>query len=96
MGAESQGFGPSSTAFPGHKQGAGWEAGSLALEQVTIWDSGMCKARTLNTITLGLRSDQESFQRLLQLKNIEQDPEVLVTSFQQKINTQRCSKSVSV
>ena len=26
VGTGSQGFGPSSTAFPGHKKGAGWEA----------------------------------------------------------------------
>ena len=33
-GAGSQGFGPSSTAFPGHKQGAGWK--------VEHWDSIPC------------------------------------------------------
>ena len=32
MGAGSQGFGPSSTAFPDHKQGAGWEVGLPGLE----------------------------------------------------------------
>ena len=37
-GAGSQGFGPSSTAFPGHKQGAGWEAGPLVLIQ---WPYGI-------------------------------------------------------
>ena len=31
-GAESQGSGLSSTAFPGHRQGAGWEAGLPGLE----------------------------------------------------------------
>ena len=49
MGTESQGFGVSSTAFPGHKQGAGWDAGLLGLEPVPIWDPGACKARTLAT-----------------------------------------------
>ena len=41
MGAGSQSFGPSSTAFPGHRQG--WEAGPPVL----ILDPGMFKARIL-------------------------------------------------
>ena len=45
--AGSQGFEPFLTAFPGHKQGAGWEARSLGLELDPIWDPGMFKARTL-------------------------------------------------
>ena len=39
-GAESQNLGPSSTAFPGHRQGAGREAGLPGLEPVPIWDPG--------------------------------------------------------
>ena len=31
-GGGSQCFGPSLTAFPGHRQGAGWEAGLLGFE----------------------------------------------------------------
>jgi len=46
-GAGSQGFGLSSTAFPGHKQGAGWEVELLGLELAPIWDPGTFKARTL-------------------------------------------------
>ena len=49
MGAGSKGFGPSSTAFPGHKQGAGWDVGLLGLELAPIWDPGVFKARTLCT-----------------------------------------------
>ena len=45
MGAGSQGFGPSLTALPGHKQGAEWEVGLSGLEP--IWDPGAVKARTL-------------------------------------------------
>ena len=40
MGAGSQGFGPSSTAFLGHKQGAGWEVEQLGHEPVPVWDAG--------------------------------------------------------
>ena len=47
MRAEFQGLGPSSTAFPGHTQGAGWEARLLGLELAPIWDPGTFKARTL-------------------------------------------------
>ena len=42
--ARSQGFGPSSTAFPGHNQGAGWEVEQLIYEPMPIWDPGTCKA----------------------------------------------------
>ena len=48
-GAGSQSFGPSSTAFPSHKQGVGWEAWLLGLEPVPIWDPSAFKARTLAT-----------------------------------------------
>ena len=34
-------------AFPGHKQGAGWEVELLGLELVPICDPGVFKARTL-------------------------------------------------
>ena len=37
-GAGSQSFGLSSTAFPGHKQGAGREAGLPGLEPAPTWD----------------------------------------------------------
>ena len=47
MGEESQSFGTSSTAFPGHKQRAGWEMGLPGLELVPIWDPGAFKVRTL-------------------------------------------------
>ena len=39
-GAGSQGFGPSSTTFPGHRQGSGWEVGLPGLELAPIWDPG--------------------------------------------------------
>ena len=48
-GAWSQGFGPSSTAFPGHEQGAGWDVELPGLELAPIWDLGTCKVRTLAT-----------------------------------------------
>ena len=38
---------PSSSAFPGHKQGAGWEAGRPGLEPEPIWDPGTFKVRNL-------------------------------------------------
>ena len=49
MGAGSHGFGPSSTAFPSHKQGAGWEVELLGHEVVSIWDPSTCKGRTSDT-----------------------------------------------
>ena len=49
VGAGSQVIGPSSTAFPGHKKGAGWEAGLPGLEPVTLWDPDMSKVKTLVT-----------------------------------------------
>ena len=49
MGAGSQGFGLSSDAFLGHKQGAGWEVGPLGYKLTPIWDSGTFKVRTLAT-----------------------------------------------
>ena len=39
-GAGSQGFGPSSTACPGHRQGAGWEVEQQGHELAPIWDAG--------------------------------------------------------
>ena len=48
-GAGIQDFGPSSTAFPGHKQGAEWEEELPGLESAPIWDPGAFKARTLAT-----------------------------------------------
>ena len=47
MGAGSQDVGPSSTAFPDHKQRDGWKAVLSGLEPVSIWDPGAFKARTL-------------------------------------------------
>ena len=47
VGAGAQGFGLSSTAFPGHKQGAGWEVGLPGHKLAPIWDTGMFKVRTL-------------------------------------------------
>ena len=49
VGAGAQSFGRSSTAFPGHRQGAGWEAAWLGLEPVSIRDAGTFKVRTLTT-----------------------------------------------
>ena len=48
-GAGSQSFGPSSssTVFPGHRQGAGWEVGLPGLEPAPIWDPGRAR-RGLN------------------------------------------------
>ena len=43
VGAGSQSLGPSSTAFPGHRQGAGKEAGLLGLEPAPIWDPGRAR-----------------------------------------------------
>ena len=51
VGAGSQAFGPSLTAFPGHKQGGAWEAGSRGLELVPIWDAA-CSRRGLKLLTL--------------------------------------------
>ena len=45
MGVGSQGFGPSSTAFPGYRQGTGREVKQLG----AILDPRACKARTLAT-----------------------------------------------
>ena len=47
MGAGSQSFRPSLTAFPGHSRGARWEVELLGLEPAPIWDPGTFKARTL-------------------------------------------------
>ena len=46
MDSKSQGFGPSSTAYPGHKQGAGWEVELPGIELAPMWDPGTFKART--------------------------------------------------
>ena len=43
-GTGSQDFGPSSTAFLGHKQGAGWEESLGELEPATIRDAGVFNA----------------------------------------------------
>ena len=48
-GAGSQSFGPSSTAFPGHRQGAGREAGLPGLEPAPIWDPGSARRGPLTT-----------------------------------------------
>ena len=42
-GKGSQSFGPSLTAFPGHRQGAGREAGLPGLEPAPIWDPGRAR-----------------------------------------------------
>ena len=42
-GAGSQSLGPSSTAFLGHRQGAGWEVGPPGLELAPIWDPGRAR-----------------------------------------------------
>ena len=47
VGAGFQGFGLSLTAFPGHKQGAGWETGLLGLEPMPISDPDVCEVRTV-------------------------------------------------
>ena len=43
VGAGSQSFGRSLTAFPGYRQGAGREAGLLGLEPAPIWDPGRAR-----------------------------------------------------
>ena len=48
-GSESQGFGPSLTAFPGHRQRAGWEVELPGLEQMPILDPSRFKVRTSAT-----------------------------------------------
>ena len=60
MGAGSQGFGLFSAAFPGHKQGAGWEAGLLGLEPAPVWDPGVFKERT----SAAMLSSQAPFVKL--------------------------------
>ena len=40
-------FGPSSTVFPGHKEGAEWEMELPGLEPEPIWDPGDFKGRIL-------------------------------------------------
>ena len=47
-GAGSQSFGLSSTAFPGHRQGAGREAGLAGIRTGAHMGSRACKARTFN------------------------------------------------
>ena len=61
--AVSQGFGPSSTAFPSHKKGAGWEVELLKLELAPIWDLGTFKVRTLATKPCHQVQEQNYFQR---------------------------------
>ena len=48
-GAGSQSFGLSSTAFLGHRQGAGREAGLPGLEPAPIWDPGRARRGPLTT-----------------------------------------------
>ena len=48
-GAGSQSFGLSSSAFPGHRQGAGREAGLPGLEPALIWDPGRARRGPLTT-----------------------------------------------
>ena len=54
-GAGSQSIGLSSTAFLGHKQGAGWEVELPGLALVPIWDPGHARCEDPNhyAITLG-------------------------------------------
>ena len=42
--AGSPGFGQPLTAFPGHKQGSGWEVEQLVHEPAPMWDLGASKA----------------------------------------------------
>ena len=46
-GAGSQHSGPSSTDFPGHKQGTGWKVELPGLEPAPIWGLGGFNERTL-------------------------------------------------
>ena len=48
MGAGSQAYGASLTAFPGHKQGVGWEVELLGLEPVPIWDPSTFKTSSFS------------------------------------------------
>ena len=47
VGTGSQSFGLSSTAFPGYRQGDGWEVELPGLETAPIWDPDTFKVRTL-------------------------------------------------
>ena len=51
-GAGSQGFGPSSTAFPGHNRELDGKRGHPELELASIWDPSVCKARTFKDYTI--------------------------------------------
>ena len=48
-GTGFQGFGPSSSIFPGHKQGAGREVEHLGYKPAPLWDPRVYKVRTLAT-----------------------------------------------
>ena len=48
-GCRFQGFGPSSTTLPGHRQGAGWEVELPGWKPISIWDPGAFRASTLAT-----------------------------------------------
>ena len=60
-GAGSQSFGPSSPAFPGHRQGAGMEAGLPPLEPVPIWDPGLSRQGPLTTCATMLGPHRECY-----------------------------------
>ena len=64
-GAGPQGFGLSPTAFPGHRQGAEWEAGPPGLELPPMWDPGVCKMRTVATSNI-LKASLLKFTYLFQ------------------------------
>ena len=49
MVAGTQSFGPSSTAFPGHKHGTGCQVWSQLLKRAHLWNPGAFKFRTLAT-----------------------------------------------
>ena len=64
-GAGSQSFGPSSTAFPGHRQGAGREAGLPGLELAPIWDPGRARRGPLTTCATALSPELPVFNGTL-------------------------------
>ena len=55
VGAGSQVFGLTMTAFPGHRQGAGWEAGPPGLEPAPMWESRRGSRRGLQLLGHGSR-----------------------------------------
>lgn len=67
MGAGSPDFEPSTTAFTGHNQGAGYETEQPGCELGPMWDSGTYKARTLASM---LGTTERNFRNHLTLTSL--------------------------